>query len=321
MAKIKYNVKGVDPGGDRTLPKAGIHRCKVISCVVAKPEGKDQRIEVQYQVQDDEPKGSKGYIIYDYINLERDDLDWKVAQFVAAMGLPESGSMDPEDQVGTGLNVRVKIQPESEQYAAKATAGTLLPLDGEGEDDEDLSEEADEDESGDDEIYTEEDLMLISKDALFEIAGEFEIETPKRLTAAGKTKLIAAILETQGGEDESEEEDDEDYEQEELEAMDEEELIEILEEFELDPDDYSTKKKVGKRVKVIFDEEAAIAAILDAQEESGDADDESEDEDEAPDYEEMSISDLKALAKERKLDVKGSKKVLITRLTKDDQPF
>lgn len=319
MARIKYNVKGVDPGGDRTLPKAAIHRCKVTSCVVGtNPSDKAQRLEVQYQVMDDDPKGSKGYILYDYINMEREDLSWKVAQFVAAMGLPESGTLDPEDCVGTGLNIRVKIRPETEEWAAKAVAGVLLPLDGEDSDEgEDLSDDETPAGSDDDELYTEEDLEALSNDELKEVAGEFDdVTVPKRITAAGKTKLIAAILEAQGGDDENGGDDEEAYEQEELEAMDEDELKEVLEEFELDADDYTTKKKVGKRTKVIFDGDAAVEAILEAQ---GEAD--SEEEEETPDYESMDLAALKALAKERKLDSKGSKKILVARLTKDDDPF
>lgn len=324
MAKVKYNVKGVDPGGDRTLPKAAVHRCKVISCVLGtNPSDKAQRFEVQYQVMDDDPKGSKGYVMYDYINLEREDLAWKLAQFINAMGLPESGSVDPEDCVGTGLNIRAKIRPETSEYAAKAVPGVLLPLDGEDTsgDDEDLSDDETETaEGGDDELYTEEELTEMEKDDLFEVAGEFEIETPKRLTAAGKTKLVAAILEAQGGEDEDAEGDDELYEEAELEAMDDDEISEVLEEFELDANDYTTKKKVGKRMKTVFAKDEAIAAILEAQEEGEDGED-GEEEDETPDYEAMGLAELKALAKERKLDSKGTKKALVARLTKDDEPF
>lgn len=327
MAKIKYNVKGVDAGGDRTMPKAGVHRAKVISCVDAKPSDKDRRLELQYQVQDDEPKGSKGYVLYDYINIERDDLAWKLAQFVKAMGLPDSGAFDPEDVVGTALNVRVKIQPETEQYSAKAAPATLLPLDGEDEEDEDLSDDedaddeeaADEEEEGEDEPYTEEDLAALSNDELKEVAEEFEVTVPQRITAKGKAKLIASILEAQ---DADEDEDDEDeYTEEDLNEMDEAGIKEVLEEFELDADDYTKTTGKGKKKKSTFDMEAAIEGILEAQDESEDEEADEEPEEETPDYDSMDISDLKALAKERKLDAKGSKKVLIARLKKDDEPF
>lgn len=324
--KVKYNVKGVDPGGDRTLPKAAVHRCKVIACVVGEPSGKDKRLEVQYQIMDDEPKGSKGYILYDYINLVREDLNWKLAQFIKAMGLPESGAFDAEDVVGTGLNIRVKIRPETEEFAAKAVPGLLLPLDGEDEDDEDLSEDEDADDDAEEvdgeaeeeeEPYTQEELEELSSADLKAVAEELEVEVPARLTSKSKPKLIEEILEAQGGsEEEDEDESDEDmYEEDDLNEMDEDGLKEVLEEFELDADEYTTKKKVGKRTKTVFDTEAAVAAILEAQGEDEDGDEE------PPDYDAMSLQDLKDMAKERKLDVKGSKKVLITRLKKDDEPF
>ncbi len=345
MAKIKYNVKGVDAGGDRTMPKAGVHRCKVISCVVAKPSDKDQRIEVQYQVTDDNPEGSKGYVLYDYVNLERDDLSWKLAQFIQAMGLPESGSFDPEDCVGTGLNVRVKIQPETEQYSAKATPATLIPLDGEEGDDEDLTEDEDtgsddgdtgdgEDE-GEAEPWTEDELGELEKAELKEVAEEFEVTWPKRLTDAGKAKVIAAILAAQEAAAEADGEDDEPgdeelWTEEELEALDDDELKGVAfgdpeddddSGFELDEDDYVSKKKNPKTKKTVttFDRDGVIAAILEAQGEGDDGEDETAEE--PPDYDAMDPAELKALCKERKLDQKGTKKILIARLKKDDEPF
>ncbi len=341
IAKIKYNVKGVDPGGDRAVPKAGIYRCKVTSCIDAKPADKDRRLELKYEIQSNSAgeKDNKGYVLFDYIPFT-DTMDWKMAQFIKAMGLPESGAFDPDEIVGTGLNVRVRIQPETEQYAASAKPATLMPLDGDEDDGEDLSEggEEAEDGEGEEETYTEEELNELEKDDLFAIAEELieDFTKPKRFTAAGKTKLIAAILEAQG------EDDDEEGEEEEGELWTEEELTELDDDalkgvafgdpedeedegFELDPDDYVTKKKNPKTKKMVtkFDRDGLIAAILEAQ-----GDDEGEDEgegeegdDEPLDYDSMELADLKALAKERKLDQKGPKKLLVARLKKDDDPF
>lgn len=322
--KVKYNVKGVDPGGDRTMPKAAVHRCKVTSCTVVKPEGKDRRIEAQYTVMDDDPKGSKGYVLYDYINLEREDLDWKLAQFIKAVGLPETGSFDPDEIVGTALNIRVKIRPETDDWAAKAVPGTLIALDGEEDEGEDLSDEdedEDEDEDGAEEAYTEADLKKMSNDELKEAAEEVGVEDiPQRLSAKSKPKLIAAILEAQASEDEDEEDEDEDedgdedsYSEEDLAEMSLTELKDVAEEFEV------TVPK-GKPALV---KKKLISLIIEAQGESEDEDDEDEDEDEdeEQDYESMELSELKALCKERKLDTKGTKKILVSRLQKDDDPF
>lgn len=343
MAKIKYNVKGVETGGG-PLPKAGIYRCKVTSCVDGKPADKGRRLEVVYEIQSDSSgdKTHKGHKLYDYIPLERDDMDWKVAQFIRAMGMPDVGDFDPKETVGTALNVRVRIQPESEEYAAKATPATLIPLDGEEDSDgENLEEETDGEEGGEDEAWTEEELEALEKAELKEVAGEFEVAWPRRLTDAGKAKVIAAILEAQGAAEESEDGDDEDavdgeadelWTEEELTELDDETLKGVAfgdpddendEGFELDESDYVTKKKNPKTKKMVtkFDRDGLIAAILEAQ---GDGEEEAadgEEGEEPPDYNSMELAALKTLCKERKLDAKGTKKMLVARLTKDDEPF
>lgn len=76
-----------------------------------------------------------------------------------------------------------------------------------GDDDETADDAGDgEDESGEgdeeDGPYTEAELSEMEKDELFEVADEFELDKPKRLTDAGKQRLIAAILEAQDGDEE-----------------------------------------------------------------------------------------------------------------------
>jgi len=89
------------------------------------------------------------------------------------------------------------------------------PADDDGDDNGDDDSEGDE---GEEEPYTEEELLEMDKDELFEVADEFEVEKPKRLTDAGKKKLVAAILEAQEedeGEGDGEDEDGEGEEYEE----------------------------------------------------------------------------------------------------------
>ena len=146
--KIKYNVKGVEAKGDRPTPKPGVYRCKIVSCVDAKPEGKDRRLEVQYEITEGE---NKGYKLYDYINLESEASEWKLASFIRAVGLPEEGELNPDKLVGVGLTVRTRVE-NSEQYGSQAKPASLMPLDGtEGEsgDAEDLSDDDTEPEAGD----------------------------------------------------------------------------------------------------------------------------------------------------------------------------
>lgn len=255
MAKVKFNVKGVDSKTSANLPKPGLYTCKVVSCVAAKPDGKDLRLEVQYEIQDKEYKGFK---LYDYVNLESEAARWKLKQFLEAMGVAkDSGQFDPAEFVGTALTIKVKIQAETDQYAASARPQTLLPLDGaEGsEDEEDLEDEddesededdesedddedddEDEDEDDDDDAWDEESLADLDNDELKEAAEELDVAVPKKLTAASKKKLIAAILEAQEGdddEDEDEDEDDEDDEEVDYSSMELAELKKLCKEREL----------------------------------------------------------------------------------------
>lgn len=325
MAKIKYNVKGVDAKGDRPLPKPGVYRCKIVSCVDAKPSGKDRRLEVQYEVTEGDHKGFK---LYDYINLESEAAAWKLAQFIKACGLPESGNLDPDELIGTALSVRTRVDAGNEQYAPSAKPATLMPLDGDAEEDEELEEEDDEDESEeeedsddeedddeDDETYSREELESGEYD-LEEVAGELEVDFPSgKLTAKKKAALIDALLAAQDSgdgeeDDDDEEEDEEDEEEIDYSAMSAKELKDALAESDV---------KISAKVKALKGAKLKAALVKLAEENLVDSEDE-EDEDE-PDYDAMEPKELKALAKERGLDTKGSKKILIARLQKDDQPF
>jgi hypothetical protein len=92
MAKIKYNVKGVESKGDKPLPKPGVYRCKVVSCVDATPSGKDRRLEVVYEITHGENKGFK---LYDYINLVSEEAAWKLRRFVRPRRPGRDGAVHP----------------------------------------------------------------------------------------------------------------------------------------------------------------------------------------------------------------------------------
>lgn len=336
MAKIKYDVKGVDPKLDRKLPKPGVYRCKITSCVDAKPSGKDRRLEVQYEITEGD---NKGFVLYDYINLDSEAAAWKLAQFVAAVGLGPKGTLDPEKLVGTALSVRTKLQAETDQWPAKAVPATLMPLDGDEDEDEDedlddddetedtdddTDEDEDDEDSDDDddddedEEWTEEELEALDKDELKDAADEAGVDFPEgKLSAKRKAQIIADILASQEEDDDEDDDEDEDEDDEDespdYSEMDLDELTEAAEENDLDLAEILGKGK--KKLKGAKAKKALIAAL-----EAMDDDDEDED-DESPDYDAMDIKELRKLAKERDLDSKGSKKVLVARLEKDDEPF
>lgn len=297
MAKIKYDVTGVESKGDRPVPKPGVYRCKIISCVDAKPENKDRRLEVQYEILEGD---SKGYRLYDYIVFSEAS-EWKLAQFIRACGLPDKGALDPDKLVGVAINVRTRVE-NSEQYGTSAKPASLMPLDGDDDDDEDLSEDEEDTDvdDGDEEESEDEDEDDESED-------DDESE-------------------------EDEEDEDEDWTEDELKELDTAALKE--EAFNATDDEDNPgfgldKKKFLKKKgdKKVLDKPKVIKAILEAQE-AKQADDEADDEDEkaeAEDYSKWSEKKLKAELKEREIKLKGaySKSKAVKALKADDEedPF
>lgn len=109
--------------------------------------------------------------------------------------------LDPEDDDDYNTLVSIADWEEAQEEPSSRVLNYLnevLPeeVDGEAEEGDDDAGDG-EDGDGEDEPYTEEELSAMEKDELFEVAGEFEVDTPTRLTAAGKKKLVAAILEAQ----------------------------------------------------------------------------------------------------------------------------
>jgi len=136
--------------------------------------------------------------------------------------------------------------------------------------------------------------------------GLFEDEESEETEDEGLEEELDDDEDDEEIEEEAEDEDFEPYTKEELEELELDELIEIAEEdFEL-----SVPKK-AKKAKV-------IKMILDAQEEEPeeeDIEDEDEEELEMPDFESMSLRELRKEAKEEGIDIKGlSKDELIEEL-------
>lgn len=130
--------------------------------------------------------------------------------------------LDPEDDDDYNTLVGIADYEEEQDKPSSRVLDYLNdivpPEDSDGDDDEqDEDETADEagddsdddTEDGEDEPYDEESLNDMDKDDLKEVAEEFGVDFPKRLTSTGKKKVVAAILEAQ---EESDEEDEEPWE-------------------------------------------------------------------------------------------------------------
>jgi hypothetical protein len=231
----------------------------------------------------------------------------RLKELLIAFGLPMKGANIAKIE---GKEAMLRLKEDTDQdgeYRPKITkvlkAGSV---NGDAEEDEDEPEAGSDDES---ELYTEDELAELSKAELFEVAEEYELDTPNKLTTAAKKRLVAAIIEAQGGEGEEEEDDEEDDEDEvDLSEMDRSELKSFIKENELEV-------KVTKKMT----DDAIREAIEEAMGEEEEEEDEDEDDEEGDNYDELALKDLKEECENRELDSKGTKKLLIARLRKDDQ--
>jgi len=264
VARIKFDVKGVAPAQDTSTPiPKGMYKCTVETCLVAKPEGKDQRIEVVYVIADGDHKGRK---LFDYLNLESEQpfAQSRVRQFLEAFGIvtakKEAGTFDPEKLVGEDCNVRVAHQTGQAgtqwEGQIQSRVGGVFALGEDEAEDEDL----DEDEESEDEDEGDED------------------------------------------------EDDED--EVDLDELDRAELKKLIKDEEL-----------GIKVTKSMSDDDVRKAIAEAMggDEDEDEGEDDEDDEEDVDYNDLDLDALKATCKERGLSVKGSKKILVARLEKDDE--
>lgn len=155
MGAIKFDVRSSDPakaiaGGGEQAP-VGMYVGKIVSVVDEKPEGKDRRLHVIYEITHSADGGKKlsSYAqLHDYITFAESQ-DWKMDQFLQAIGAATStkrtGSFDPDKQKGKKIKLRVKGETYNEEYRAKP--GGVWKADGgpsagaEDEPDEDESDE------------------------------------------------------------------------------------------------------------------------------------------------------------------------------------
>ena len=230
MARIKYNVEGVESG--RTPPKPGTYKAKVHSLTHRDQDGKND-IEVVLEITDGKYKGSR---LWSYVGLGEASA-WKMAEFVLALGKGKKGFVDTEKDVGKKLGITVTADEWKGEYRARVskflTADSMEDDEDEGEDldtdDEDLDDEDDE-ESDEDEDESDED-----EDDEEDEPAPPPTKARKPGTQKVGGKKAAKVVEPEPEEDEEDEEDDSedeeesDEEPEDYEAWSEDELREELE--------------------------------------------------------------------------------------------
>lgn len=287
MSKITYDVSDVDSGSDFDTPIAkGLYTCVVeeIEETVAKSSG-DPMLKVTYKILNGEFKNRQ---LWDYIVLT-DAQEWKLSQFVAALGLKAKGTLDTNKAEGTKVQVRTKLEgTEDSEYGIQARVKVVLAM----------PEEADEEEDEDEDDVTEVEPEEVDSDEEEDDSDEDDDDEDDE-------------DDDEDDEDEDEDEDEEDEDEDEeltladLKGYDRAQLKAVIKENEL-----------GIRVSKKMTEDDIIDKIAEAFE--WDAEDDEEDDEEEGGYDDMSLADLKATLKERGLKTTGKKAALISRLEEDD---
>lgn len=119
--------------------------------------------------------------------------------------------LDDEDDVAV-LGAIADYEDEADKPSSRVLdyIGELIGIEDEDEEQEEEIVAEEEDNEGDEEEpWTEKELGKLEKEELREVADEFGVDFPKRMTPAGKARTIAAIMAAQQEDDEGEAEEEE----------------------------------------------------------------------------------------------------------------
>lgn len=294
MAKVKYDASEIEDAPQFEQAPVALYRFKVASAEDGDSKAGQPMLTLRLELTHDAQgkKIKKDYAqVWHRVPIGKFEMTpgwaFRFTEFLNAVGLKQKGVLDT-DKI-EGLTGQVKLRTgKDEDGDYRPEVSKLMALS-----DDDADDDAD---AGEDE-YTEDDLKEMDNDELKAAAEEVGVDVPKRLTAAGKKKLVAAILETQGEDDDEDDDnsDDESYDEDMLGEMDADELSEVADELGVD---------MPKGKLVAAKKKRLIAALLEAQDEA-DGDDDDDDADDGDEYDEMSKSQLVKEARSRKIKVKS----------------
>lgn len=324
MVKIKYDTTGVDHeqaakgGGDP--PKPGVYSARIKEMNTGfskgddgKPDKSRPRVEVIFELTD---KEHKGFPLWYYLTFGSGFPAQKMSQFLQAVGVPvakrQKGEFDTDDILNSknGCTNRVKVQVQGEKnttdYRPRVT-NVLRADDPDGDEDglggdeevdfDALGEAADNDEA--DAISTLEGL-----------ASEAGLDPDSYPTWA---ELAAALSGTQGDEDAGGGDDDEPASE-----GDADQWRAWAEAADNEDDQEAAKSLEDAAIELGFDANAydtwAELAEAMAEGETGESDTTPDDA-----YDDMDVTELRKMLKERELDTKGAKPALVARLREADE--
>lgn len=214
MPTVSYDVSGNDPtniGGGDITPK-GVHVAviKELNSGFSKddsgrPDKSRPRLEVVYQVE------TGNYTpVWDYISFGESS-QWKLDQFLQALGLADTskrkGKFKTEEQVGRKVRINVKHEPgRTVDDDPKARVKAVMALD------------AEDDENGDEDEITANQLNAMGLKELRALAKEYDIDVPRGTKLEALREFVAEELEIDLDEEEEDEEDEEEEDAEEEDA-------------------------------------------------------------------------------------------------------
>lgn len=221
MAKFKYDVSGEEHELRKPIeiPEKRIWIIRVKEVLLEQPKGKDARLKITYQI--DEAGPSKGYQMYEYINLVQKNVKWKLDEFLLAVGIDtttkEQGELDTDKLQGKRLRARI-IHEEGNDGVVRGRARSVFALGDEDEADSDQSEPEDEEVVVDDTPADAEETVDESEvdwDALGEAADGEDSDAMETLVAYAEAAGVdpdefptwaelAALLANGGSNDEPE---------------------------------------------------------------------------------------------------------------------
>lgn len=287
-SKISVDFTGVET---RILLPEGIYNAKVASVEMEPNDGKPY-LKWTFRTIDDDPK-LNDKPLYNNTSLQPQSL-WVLGSLLETLGVDRpDGAMDLDLDELVDLELGLVVEHEEYQGKQRAKVVDFTPAGG-SDDDGDVTVDDDND-TGNSETYTEEQVLEMDEDELDELVEELGLKVKKSKKLPVYAAAVVTALEGAGliGEADESGEGGDGYTEDEINEMDADELKAVIKEHELDV------KPLAKIAKF----RAAVIEALEAEDliKEADGDDEKYSED---DVNGMDADELGALVKKHELDVK-----------------
>jgi len=221
MVKIKFDVSGSDPDAAVAdfafeQPPVGLYQARLEELNTGyskdgegKPDKNRPRLECIYKlVSDAEGKDlDKNYSrVWDYVSLKSEAAEWKLDQFCQAMGLASGNKRkgtidtqalatkaDGEETGHQGKLVKLRVTADKDLDGNyRGRVGGVFAMEDQLDEDDELADvlEEDEEETSEEDVWTEEDIDRMKSAELKELVKEYEIEVPKGSKVADVKQLV-----------------------------------------------------------------------------------------------------------------------------------